>query len=139
MRFRAWLNQFMEGRYGSDQFSRFLLPFGFVFFLAGYIMTRKAAGGALLTVGQILYYIGFVAIFYNLFRTWSRNHEARRRENEKFLHLKNRVFSKKGKKDFKNYRYFTCPACNTMVRVPKGKGTIRIKCPNCGETFVRKS
>lgn len=139
MRFRDWMNRFMSGRYGQDEFSRFLLPFGFVFFLAGYILMRKAVpAGAWFTVGRILYLIGFVAIFFNLIRTWSRNFEQRRRENEWFVSLKRKVLGRT-KRDYKNYRYFSCPACKTMVRVPKGKGSIRITCPNCGETFIRKS
>ncbi|MBR5741387.1 MAG: hypothetical protein IKX91_02420 [Firmicutes bacterium] len=138
MRFRAWLSQFMEGRYGQDDLSRFLLPFGFVTFLAGYILVRKIDGGVLAVLGTVLYYAGTIAIFWNLFRTWSRNLEARRRENEKFIALKRRI-SGNLHRDRKNYSYFSCPSCRTLVRVPKGKGNIRITCPKCGETFVRKS
>jgi hypothetical protein len=128
----------MEGRYGQDNLSRFLLPFGFVTFLIGYILVRKIDAGFFRFFGVVLYYLGTVAIFWNLFRTWSRNHAARRRENERFLSLKQRLFSGT-KRDYRNYRYFSCPSCKTMVRVPKGKGNIRITCPNCRETFLRKS
>ena len=37
------------------------------------------------------------------------------------------------------HRFFKCPKCGQVVRTPKGKGTIRITCPKCRETFVRKS
>ena len=128
----------MEGRYGQDDLSRFLLPFGFVTFLVGYILVRKVDAGVFRILGVILYYVGTVAIFYNLFRTWSRNHEARRRENAKFLGLKRKLGGSL-RRDRKNYCYFSCPACRTMVRVPRGKGNIRITCPNCRETFIRKT
>jgi len=128
----------MEGRYGQDNLSRFLLPFGFVTFLIGYVLIRKVEGGFFAVFGMILYYLGGIAIVWNLIRTFSRNHEARRRENEKFLSLKRKLFSGT-KRDYRTYCYFSCPACKTMVRVPRGKGNIRITCPNCRETFVRKS
>ena len=36
-------------------------------------------------------------------------------------------------------RYFSCPKCRQMVRVPKGKGKINIRCPKCGEKFMKKT
>ena len=64
----------------------------------------------------------------------NKNIEAK----EKFIALKRRI-SGNLHRDRKNYSYFSCPSCRTLVRVPKGKGNIRITCPKCGETFVRKS
>ncbi len=47
---------------------------------------------------------------------------------------------KKAKKqDLKTHAYFKCPKCSTELRVPKGKGKIRITCPKCGEQFVEKT
>jgi len=39
----------------------------------------------------------------------------------------------------REHRYFDCPKCRQMVRVPRGKGKISITCPKCREKFVRKS
>ena len=39
----------------------------------------------------------------------------------------------------KEYKYFLCPNCKQMVRVPRGKGNIEIKCPKCQHKFDRKS
>ena len=48
-----------------------------------------------------------------------------------------RIFARiKGRKQ---YRYFRCPSCRTQVRVPKGKGTLRITCPSCHERFIKKT
>ena len=53
--------------------------------------------------------------------------------------------------DVRNYDTDTSQTClvetvtrnartvEVVVRTPKGKGTIRITCPKCRETFVRKS
>ncbi len=39
----------------------------------------------------------------------------------------------------KDHKYFFCPKCGQSVRVPKGAGKIRVKCPKCGEKFERKA
>ena len=33
----------------------------------------------------------------------------------------------------------TCPACKTTLRVPKGRGKIKIVCRKCGNSFMGKS
>ena len=38
----------------------------------------------------------------------------------------------------KDFRFFKCPGCGTMLRVPRGKGKIHIKC-RCGYTLYRKT
>ena len=39
----------------------------------------------------------------------------------------------------RQHRYFDCPKCHQMVRVPRGKGKISITCPRCREKFVKKT
>ena len=41
--------------------------------------------------------------------------------------------------DRKTHRYFRCPQCRATVRVPKGKGQIRITCPHCKHQFIKKT
>jgi ribosomal protein L37AE/L43A len=41
-------------------------------------------------------------------------------------------------KDRRN-RYFECPRCRQIVRVPRGKGKIAITCPKCKERFIKKT
>ena len=36
------------------------------------------------------------------------------------------------------HKYYHCPQCSKMLRVPRGKGKIEIRC-TCGRTFVRKT
>ena len=43
------------------------------------------------------------------------------------------------KEEEKTHAFFKCPQCGKELRVPRGKGKIRIKCPNCGEQFIRKT
>ena len=42
-------------------------------------------------------------------------------------------------KDRKEYRYYRCRECKAPLRVPKGKGNIRIRCPKCRYEMQAKS
>lgn len=55
-----------------------------------------------------------------------------------------RLFKKlKGYKEMfvqrKDYKFFTCPYCRAMLRVPRGRGKIKIVCKKCGSSFIGKS
>lgn len=129
----AKFQQFMVGRYGSDQFTLFLSITGLAFsFLGNFKYLR------------ILYFIGTLMIFYSLFRSLSKNYEARRKELNWYL-----VWSEKPKayiklmmnkiRDRKTHRYFKCKSCKTVMRVPKGRGKIEITCPKCRMKIVKKT
>ena len=113
-RFRASMARFMTGRNGVDQLGWFLLILSVVLNLIGSF--------ARLPIFQLLAYI---PLALTLYRTFSRNVPKRYAENQKFTQFFARI---KGRK---NYCYFRCPSCKTQVKVPKGKGTIRITCPSC--------
>ena len=68
-------------------------------------------------------------------------------ENTLFLAYAGRVFTrykqeKNAKKERfsqrKDYVFFKCPSCGTMIRVPRGKGKIHITC-RCGYQLYRKT
>ena len=42
-------------------------------------------------------------------------------------------------KQRKDYKFFSCPSCRAVMRVPRGRGKIRIVCHKCGNTFTGKS
>ena len=125
-----WLRRFMWGRYGGDKLNVFLTVAALVVCLAGGIVSRLGVVGAL--IGLVLDILTYALLFFALFRMLSRNLDARRREYNRFMNLTAAL------RDRKN-RYFRCPHCKQTVRVPKGRGKICIKCPKCGEKFVRKS
>ena len=45
---------------------------------------------------------------------------------------------KKNIKD-REYKYFVCPGCGQICRVPKKRGKITITCPRCHASFDRRS
>ena len=121
----AALRNFMVGRYGTDRLNMVILSVGLVASLLSVIFKFAP-------VNLALFLLSYGMMFWAIFRTLSRNTYKRYQENRKFLQIFGRL------KDRQN-RYFDCPKCRQMVRVPKGKGKIAITCPRCREKFVRKT
>lgn len=140
MGFKERFRNFMRGRYGTDEFSRFLSYFALAMLVASLII--KAAGAA--SAGSALWWMALAVIVVSYLRMFSRNVERRSAENVKFLALRDRVkgfFRRETShaKQLRTHRFFRCPGCSQRVRVPRGKGRIRIVCPKCGTAFVRRS
>ena len=122
--FAAGMRRFMSGRYGTDKLNMAILTVGLIVCLIGVFVT-----GA---VGLIFTMVSYGLMFWAIFRTLSRNTYKRYQENRKYLMFLERI------KD-RQHRYFTCPKCRQMVRVPRGKGKVAITCPRCKERFIKKS
>jgi len=134
--FGSWLRQltakiaygyrrFMEGRYGTDRLNMTILTAGLVLCILSMFFRIPA-------VNLILTLLSYVLMFWAIFRTLSRNTYKRYQENRKYLQIFDRM------KD-RDHRYFDCPKCRQLVRVPRGKGKIAITCPRCREKFVKKT
>ena len=136
MRFRQWLQRFMHGRRGPDEFSRFLLVAAIVFVVLSWFF-RGAAN-------MILYCIGLAVIVYGLFRMLSKKTYQRYQENVWYLKKKG-VFLRwlRSLKDRweqrRDFRFFRCPSCHALLRVPKNKGKLLLTCRKCGNRFERKT
>ncbi len=132
-KFQNALYRFMAGRYGSDQFNMFILILALVLMILNLFFIRNS----------FLSLIVWILLIYNLFRTYSRNVYKRKAENEKYLSLiqpiKKRVNIIKKNYQDKEHKYYLCPSCKQMVRVPRGRGKITITCPTCKNRFDKKS
>ena len=129
--------RFMQGRYGIDQLSKFLLIVGLVIVLISAFLGDHPAA-------LILYLIGWAFVIYCYFRVFSRNVSKRYAENQAFLAktYKIRTFFSQQKNIWKQrrvYHIYTCPNCRQKIRIPRGKGKIEIRCPKCSTTFIKKS
>lgn len=127
----------MIGRNGNDQLNRFLLLADVVLLLLAGILNRTA-------LGSLLYLLVLALLGLTYFRMLSRNVYKRRSENESYLRRKQQLLSrfrvlKESWKQRKDYKFFTCPSCRSVMRVPRGRGKIRIVCHKCGNTFMGKS
>ena len=127
---------FMAGRNGNDQFNLFLLVVDLALLLLGTIFSRS--------LGGICYPLMLVLLGYIYFRMFSRNVYKRRTENEAFLRRKAKIDAqlrlvKERWVQRREYKFFTCPSCKAVMRVPRGRGKIRIVCRKCGNSFSGKS
>lgn len=133
-RFGESFRRFMYGRYGSDELNIALLIAAVAISLTNSILSLFLRTGAVYTriVSPILYLLMLGLLGFGLFRMLSRNIYARQKENRRFRQLWQRLRDR-------NNRYYRCPKCRQTVRVPKGKGKISIRCPKCGEKFIKKT
>ncbi len=127
------LARFMYGRYGSDQFSRFLLIVGIVLYIVSW-----ATGLGLIS------YIALALYIWTIFRMFSRNLEKRRAENQKYLQFfggikKNTQQARNRSKNRKEYRYFRCPKCKSWLKLPRGVGEVTVTCGKCKNQFRKKA
>ena len=130
------IRRFMIGRYGTDDLNRFLnLVFIVLIILEIFIPIRP--------IQYAFAWITLIILIVTSFRMFSKNIPKRYAENLKFLDLtaglrRTMRINRRKFNDRKDYRYFKCPGCGQEVRVPKGKGHIRITCPKCGRSFEKK-
>ena len=127
------LAQMLYGRNGFDDFAR----------------TCNAIAVILLVINifaqSVIIYFLWVAFFgYSIFRVNSKNIPKRYAENQKFLSMTEvpRKYLKLIRLQWRDRsvsRYYLCKGCHQQIRVPKGKGRIEIRCPKCGERFIRKT
>ena len=131
-------SRFMQGRYGLDELGRFLSIGGAVSVVLSLLTRRSGALSSLFTVGAL----GMIGWCY--FRILSRNMAKRREENRAYLQRRQKVVDwyclrRDCFRQRKDYAFFRCPGCGRTVRVPKGKGKLRITCRHCGFAFERKT
>mgnify|MGYP000003638190 len=78
-----------------------------------------------------------------IYRVLSKNIYQRRKENDMYLKIKNKILStynynKKKYKDRNTYMYKKCPNCRQKIRLPLKKGKHTVKCPKCSNKFEVK-
>ncbi len=135
--FRQKVMQFMQGRYGVDQLSNFLISAAVILALFGMFVRVPVLN----IICWILIIIGYVRIF-------SKNINKRYAENQKFLDktfgirnafAKAKYRMKYGKQSSEPYYIYKCKKCGQRIRIPKGKGKIMVTCPKCKYQFKKYS
>ncbi len=125
--------EFMAGRYGADQLSKFMLIVVIVCLVLN-IFTRW----------QLLYLLSLVILGVCYFRMFSRNYAKRSEENRRYLEATQGARDWFAKRKYrieqsKDFHIYKCPSCGQKIRIPRGKGKIRITCPKCRNEFEKKS
>lgn len=126
MNFLNKIIKFMYGRYGTDELNHFLL----IFYVCCFMINLFWRQGW-------IFALEILSIFIIFFRTFSKNIEARRKEKNIFLKIKNGMKKPfetmiKNWKD-KDHIYKKCYKCKTILRLPlpTKRGIKHTKCPNC--------
>ncbi len=132
-RFKKNAAVWMQGRYGMDALGKLLIYGALILYL---VM-------AILGIG-LLRLLALAAFAWGIYRILSRNHDARRRENDAYLKFRDSWLTKAKQayarlKGSKQYRYFTCPKCHKRLRLPRGVGTVTVHCKQCGHSFDKKA
>ncbi len=161
---RDKFQRFMMGRYGIDELSRFLNIVTLVILVVSMIIQRFFP-----LAGFVLWGLTLGLIVYTYFRIFSKNISARTKENQWYCSIRYRktggrnprgnaygyggqsyygnqggyqqplTNEQKKALDRKTHKIFKCPNCAQKIRVPKNRGKICIKCPNCRIEFIKKT
>ena len=130
---KAGVQRLMAGRHGADEFSLALL-------IAGLALSIL---GSLLRVG-ILALLSMALYIYGMFRMFSRDHQKRYAENQKYLSIAHGKMG--GAKQFfvrlkniRKYKYFKCPQCHSRLRLPRKVGEVTVTCGKCHHAFKQKA
>ena len=129
---RQRTTRFMAGRNGNDALNRFLLVCDLVLLLLSSLLRGP------------FFLLALALLGYIYFRMLSRNVYKRQDENGRYLRAKYKLQSRlrliaERWKQRRDYKFFVCPSCRATLRVPKGRGKIKIVCRKCGTSFTGKS
>ena len=151
----------MRPKLHLDELNKALLITCGVCYLMSFVLNRYAGAS---TLFRLLFAASAVFLGVRLF---SRNTAARNNENMKFVTaltgvkeffrkpFTNRAGAgqtasasssggllekwKRQWREYRTYRYLLCPQCSQRLRVPRGKGKIRVTCTKCRNQFIAKS
>lgn len=127
------LHAFMRGRNGADELAVAIVVLALILSVIDMFVRWTP-----LTV------LVFLLFAYAVFRTLSPDVRARRGENEAFVDIIGpiRPWLRDPRAAFnenRQYKHATCPNCHQRVRIPRGKGHVRVTCPQCRQKFDIKS
>lgn len=129
MNFRYRLMQFMSGRYGAD-----------ALFYVLFVLSAVLAFINIFVRSAILQIIVYLIIAVAVLRVFSRNFNARERENRAVMSVINKVRSiigvrRQRRADY-THIYKKCPHCHAVLRLPRKKGKHTTVCPRCNKSFT---
>ncbi len=151
----------MRPKLKLDELNKALLITAGVCYLLSFVLSRYAGAS---TIFRLLF---AAAVIFLGIRLFAGNPAARNNENMKFLAALTAVKEYFGRAfhpgsnagraastqpsnglldkwkhqwhEYRSYRYLICPQCSQRLRVPRGKGKIRVTCTKCRNHFNAKS
>lgn len=139
--FREDMKEVMSRRCGLDELNNFIMLLGFLYVIAAFFVHRWK---------WVFVLTAFVFIVLCYMRVFSKDLEKRRKENDFYMRYMGstvrfvKYLTTSVKMKFKTmkdteYAYFVCSSCGQILRVPKGKLKVSIRCPKCNQTFVKRT
>lgn len=130
---RVAAQRLMAGRHGADELSMALLIAGLVLSIIGSFTHL----GLLALLSLALY-------IYGMFRMFSKDHQKRYAENQKYLSV---FHGSSGSirqffvrlRNIRKYKYFKCPECHARLRLPRKVGEVTVTCGKCRHAFKQKA
>ena len=151
----------MRPKLRLDELNKALLIAAGVCYLASFVLSKFT------TVSTVFRILFAAAAIFLAIRLFAGNPAARNNENMKFLtgvtavkEFFQKIFRpstgtqrpavsqtsgglldkwKRQWHEYRTYRYLICPQCAQRLRVPRGKGKIRVTCTKCRNQFIAKS
>lgn len=125
--------EWLRGRQGPDDLAVFCVDLAVVVLLVN-VFARVSW----------LSWVALALVVYAMFRIQSKNLGSRARENEAFLKALGpaRPWFQNPRaawSELRTYKHVRCTSCKQRVRVPRGKGKLRVTCPKCGTKFEVRS
>ena len=129
--------KFMAGRRGMDELARFLYGVTLLLLILSLLIPN-------VLVRLIFLLCAVVAMVLTFWRCLSKKLTKRWQENERYLQRTQKLrdwfrLRRDMWKQRKEFKFFKCPSCGAVLRVPKGKGKVRIVCRKCGTAFEKKT
>ena len=127
------LRRFMIGRNGADDLSIAMLVLS-----VALLLVSSLTGSGLINLLSLVSYVLLI------FRMFSRNLEKRYAENQKYIAFRNKAKTgisqwKVRLKNSKKYKYFKCPECKALLRLPRNVGEVTVTCGKCRHAFKKKA
>lgn len=132
-KFKHGVRQFMAGRHGADELTNTMVIIALVLML----FTAVTGSSLLNLISLILYGV-------SIFRMFSRNVAKRYEENRKFVEWRQKLTTSVSQrwvrlKNTKKYRYFKCPECGALLKLPRKVGEVTVTCGKCRHSFKQKA
>ena len=130
---KSFFRNMKSGKLAIDELSLFLITIALILSI-------------LMTIFRINRFIilTWIPIFISYWRSYSKNRMQRFKENQIFIKyyypvdswIKNlyRRFARK-----ENHIYFKCKSCKQQLRIPKKTDHIKVTCPKCNYSFIKKT
>ena len=123
--FTNFFRKLKGGRLTIDELSLFLITIAFITAILMFFLNRPR-----------FIFITWLLILLAYLRSFFKNRANRSKENQTLS--KDNPIIKNNPQDTE-HNYLSCKKCAQLLRIPKRTGHIKVTCPKCNYSFVKKT